>query len=132
MTMTDRGKVIKGLECCVKGDACISDCPYYKEEPMTDGRCITAMQADILALLKEQAWNILTVDANGVIHGLPGDDGPYLMTDGKDTWIDFLVDGVADGIILDSGRDIRENISLEHGFYLVELRIGGKPNENQT
>ena len=49
----DRDKVIKGLECCTKGEVCISDCPYFKEFPMTDGRCITALQADSLALLKE-------------------------------------------------------------------------------
>ena len=61
-----------------------------------------------LALLKELEWNVLTEDADGVIHGFPGDDGQYLMTDGKDIWIDNYVDGVEDGIFLDSGRDIRE------------------------
>ena len=63
---------------------------------------------DILELLKEQEWHTLTEDRDGIIHGLPGDDGQYLMTDGKDIWIDEYMDGVADGIILDSGRDIRE------------------------
>lgn len=58
--------------------------------------------------LKEQEWHMLTEDDDGVIHGFPGDDGQYLMTDGEDIWIDNYVDGVADGIILDSGRDIRE------------------------
>jgi hypothetical protein len=116
--MADREKAVKGLECCVKGDACISDCPYYKEEPMTDGRCITVMQADVLAILKEQQWHLLTEDSDGIVHGLPGDDGQYLMTDGKDTWIDFYVDGVADGIILDSGRDIREIMAW---MYMPEL-----------
>lgn len=52
--MPDREKVIKGLECCTRGDACSSDCPYFKEAPITDGRCITAVQADALALVKEQ------------------------------------------------------------------------------
>ena len=52
--MNDREKVIKGLECCTRGDVCISDCPYFKEVPMADGRCITAVQADALAMLKEQ------------------------------------------------------------------------------
>ena len=61
-----------------------------------------------LKLLKEQGWNVLTEDDDGIIHGLPGDDGQYLMTDGKDIWIDEYVDGVEDGIILESGRDIRE------------------------
>lgn len=52
--MPDREKVIKGLECCTKGGVCFSDCPYSKEVPMVDGRCITTVQADALALLKEQ------------------------------------------------------------------------------
>ena len=59
-------------------------------------------------LLKEQKWHMLTEDDDGIIHGMPGDDGQYLMTDGKDIWIDDYVDGVSDGIMLDSGRDIRE------------------------
>lgn len=56
--MADRKKVIKGLECCIRGETCISDCPYYKEVPMTDGRCITTVQADALAMLKEQEEEI--------------------------------------------------------------------------
>ena len=53
--MVDREKVIKGLECCTNnGVVCFSDCPYCKEFTMADGRCITALQADALALLKEQ------------------------------------------------------------------------------
>ena len=117
--MTDKEKVIKGLECCTNnGVVCFSDCPYCKEFTMADGRCITALQADALALLKEQEWNLLTEDDDGIIHGLPGDDGQYLMTDGKDIWIDEYVDGVADGIILDSGKDIRE---ITAWMYMPEL-----------
>lgn len=56
--MADKEKVIKGLECCTKGDVCFSECPYFKEAPMTDGKCITALQADALALLKEQEKRI--------------------------------------------------------------------------
>lgn len=59
-------------------------------------------------MLKEQEWHMLTEDDDGIIHGLPGDDGQYLMSDGKEIWIDEYADGVADGIFLDSGRDIRE------------------------
>lgn len=73
---------------------------------------------DALDLLKEQEWHMLTEDDDGTIHGLPGDDGQYLMTDGKDIWIDDYVDGVADGIILDSGRDIRE---ITAWMYMPEL-----------
>jgi len=60
--MADREKVIKGLECCTNGDVCISDCTYFKEFPMTDGRCITALQADALSLLKEQEARVMTLD----------------------------------------------------------------------
>ena len=66
----------------------------------------------------ELLWKVLTEDADGVIHGLPGDDGQYIMTDGKDIWIDDYVDGVEDGIILDSGRDIRE---IAAWMYMPEL-----------
>jgi hypothetical protein len=69
-------------------------------------------------LLKKQEGNLLTEDDDGIIHGLPGDDGQYLMTDGKDIWIDEYVDGVADGIILDSGRDVRE---ISAWMYMPEL-----------
>ena len=78
---------------------------------------------EVLALLKEQGWNVLTEDADGVIHGLPGDDGRYIMTDGNDIWIDDYVDGVEDGIILDSGKDIRE---ITAWMYMPELPQNGK------
>ena len=61
-----------------------------------------------VGMLKERQWHILHEDSDGIVHGLPGDDGQYLMTDGKDIWIDDYVDGVDDGVWLDSGRDIRE------------------------
>lgn len=63
-------------------------------------------------------WNLITQDENGMLHGLPGDDGQYLMTDGKNIWIDDYTDGVEDGISLDSGRDIRE---IRAWMYLPEL-----------
>lgn len=69
-------------------------------------------------LLKEQEWHMLTVDDDGIIHGLPGDDGQYLMTDGKDIWIDDFVNGVSDGIFLDSGRDVREIMAW---MYMPEI-----------
>ena len=69
-------------------------------------------------LLKEQEWHMLTEDDYGIVHGLPGDDGQYLMTDGKDIWIDDYIDGVDDGVWLDSGRDIRE---ITAWMYIPEL-----------
>lgn len=52
--MTDREKVIKGLECCiVKPFPNCEKCPYTNEE---EGTCFTMnnMLADALALLKAQ------------------------------------------------------------------------------
>ena len=109
--MTELEKVIKGLESLY--DRLLK---AAKQDPIA--MLDASMVADATILLKEQEWNVLTEDAEGVIHGLPGDDGQYLMTDGKDIWIDDYVDGVADGIILDSGRDIRE---ITAWMYMPEL-----------
>ncbi len=109
--MINRGKILKGLECCAEtiSKACPMECPFWDEcMAKDDGSNMYSVMQAALELLKEQGWNVLTEDTEGVIHGLPGDDGRYIMTDGKDIWIDDYVDGVADGIILDSGRDIRE------------------------
>jgi len=116
--MPDREKVIKGLEGIYR---CISpvthtcgDCPYQDNHVECQRRALS----DAIALLKEQGWNLFTEDDDGIIHGLPGDDGQYIMTDGKDIWIDEYVDGVTDGIFLDSGRDIRE---IKAWMYMPEL-----------
>ena len=85
--------------------------------------CMGQMIEDTIALLKEQEWNILTEDADGIVHGLPGDDGTYLMTDGKDIWIDDYVDGVDDSVFLDSGRDIRE---IKAWMYMPKLPKEGR------
>lgn len=115
--MSDREKIIKGLVSC--NSASCQKCPYNeKKECNNKGFFYSQAIEDALVLLKERGWNVLTEDADGVIHGLPGDDGQYIMTDGKDIWIDDYVDGVADGIILDSGRDIRE---LTAWMYMPEL-----------
>ena len=49
--MTNREKVIKGLECCIKRNpddkTRCGECPY-------DGACLSRLKADALALLKEQ------------------------------------------------------------------------------
>ena len=115
--MPDREKVIYSIERCIchVPDAC-RDCAYDAGHPYNE--CVELMLKDALSLLKGQDWNELTEDADGVIHGMPGDDGQYLMTDGKDIWIDDYVDGVTDGISLDSGRDIRE---ITAWMYMPEL-----------
>ena len=133
----DREKVIKALECRKNadkrcGNPCedIGLCHYATAIRGLDGEIYRPficdrerICADAITLLKEQAWHLLTEDADGIIHGLPGDDGQYLMTDGKDFWIDDYVDGVTDGIFLDSGRDIRE---IKAWMYLPEFSMEGK------
>lgn len=58
--MTDREKVIRGLECCLptglvkSGDAC-NQCPYGSlDKRHSDGYCIRKIMEDALELLKEQ------------------------------------------------------------------------------
>ena len=120
--MPDREKVIKGLECAIgiRGIKNCGDCPYDN-----DFNCVGCdiVMRDALALLKEQEWNMLTEDADGFINGLPGDDGQYLMTDGEEIWIDDYVDGVDDGVFLDSGRDIRE---IKAWMYMPKLPKKGQ------
>ena len=93
---------------------CKKNCPYY-QDCSGGGVCNT-----VLSLLKEHEWHMLTEDNDGIIHGLPGDNGQYLLTDGEDIWIDDYVDGVDDGVWLDSGRDIRE---IKAWMYMPDLPI---------
>ena len=55
--MTDREKVIKGLECCGETMTC-NQCPYDSEM----GGCFRNLKADALNLLKEQEPRVLTHD----------------------------------------------------------------------
>ena len=49
--MTDREKVIVGLECMANdGGVCRSDCPYFEN---IRASCVTVMSRDALELLKE-------------------------------------------------------------------------------
>ena len=50
--MIDKEKVLKGLECCSRGNMCAKACPYDGEE---DGfeECTSELARDTLALLKE-------------------------------------------------------------------------------
>ena len=122
--MANRDKVFDALRNCITEPKC-RDCPWEECERFDCKKANVPVNLllDVLNLLKEQEWNMLTEDADGVIHGLPGDDGQYLMTDGKDIWIDDYVDGVVDGIILDSGRDIRE---ITAWMYMPELPKTGR------
>jgi hypothetical protein len=85
-----------------------------------------AMVEDMAKRLEEQEWNLLTEDDEGFIHGLPGDDGQYLMTDGRVIWIDDFIDGVDDGVSLDSGRDVRE---IKAWMYMPKLPEKKKEND---
>jgi len=115
--MIDRAKVIKGLRHCSDSHTTVCrECPYHYEFG-----CSVVLASEAFELLKEQDWHLITVDSDGLLHGLPGDDGQYIMTDGKDIWIDDYVDGVSDGIILDSGKDIREIIAWMHMPELPKL-----------
>ena len=113
----DREKVIKGLE-LLKDFLC---------DGLPGKRVVfnsyIGIANDAISLLKEQEWNLLTEDDDGIIHGLPGDDGQYLMTDGRDIWIDDYMDGVDDGIFLDSGRDVRE---IKAWMYMPKLQNEGR------
>ena len=117
----DREKVIKGMRMCISQVECSpDDCPYYIRPNNASGLCWDRLMTDALALIKEHGWTLIMEDADGYLHGLPGDDGQYLMTDGKDIWIDDYVDGVDDGVWLDSGRDIRE---IRAWMYMPKLPI---------
>lgn len=133
--MTERKKLIitiqnridearnKGLKTTTIFISTLSTCMALLKEQEYKDRMFHALEDDWKAMLKEQEWNILTEDADGIVHGLPGDDGTYLMTDGKDIWIDDYVDGVDDGVFLDSGRDIRE---IKAWMYMPKLPKEGR------
>ena len=69
MEMSDRKKVIKGLECCTK-KICIykdteKECPYWElcgeyEDSFED--CTTALSKDALPLLKAQEPRVMTLE----------------------------------------------------------------------
>ena len=59
--MTDREKVIKGLECCSKGDCADCDnCTYHGIQ--TDVPCESTLMRDALALLKAQVPRVMEFD----------------------------------------------------------------------
>ena len=58
--MTDREKVIKGLECCKEtGWTSCHTCPYYRGDI---DACIPKIKSDALALLKAQEPQVLTLE----------------------------------------------------------------------
>lgn len=70
--MTDREKVMKGLECCLdcKDDNCPADCPYM-EDCFPDGTALTAIYpvlTDAYELLKMQEPKPMLDIADSVLH----------------------------------------------------------------
>ena len=62
--MTEREKVIKGLECCLNTsefEECTENCPYCTKE-LGEGVCSENMMRDALSLLKAQEPNWISVD----------------------------------------------------------------------
>ena len=80
--MTDREKVIKGLECCSSAEECGKQCPYWDDK----GACRTHLEADALALLKTQEPRVMTLEE---VDALGDDDIVWLEClytfDGKKT-----------------------------------------------
>ena len=123
--MIEKEKVLSGLHCrgqdlLIDPPAC-DGCKYH----VLFANCIIGCDfrrlcRDAIDLLKEQGWHLIREDADGYLHGLPGDDGQYIMTDGNDIWIDDYVDGGDDGVWLDSCRDIRE---IKAWMYMPKLPI---------
>lgn len=84
---SDREKIIKGLECCIKRDpddkTRCGECPY-------EGACLNRLKLDALALLKAQEPRVITLEElenlqNGVAVFVEFSDGrllPMLVEDG--------------------------------------------------
>ena len=51
--MTDREKVVKGLEVCTQPGSC-RECPYWRVYDSTIEQCVKELMLDALELLKEQ------------------------------------------------------------------------------
>lgn len=70
--MIDKGKVLKGLECCcsMTGEAC-RQCPYDEECAEMIGSGSAHLCSDALELLKEKQKQRFFVDSDGKITPLP-------------------------------------------------------------
>ena len=72
--MSDREKVLKGLECCSEsiGKACPMECPYRTECLMQDdGSQMYSVMHAALKLLKKQSKQRFFVDSDGKMTPLP-------------------------------------------------------------
>ena len=101
--MTDREKVIRGLEICTKPGYCSDRCPYYHIE-ITDGSCDYFLLTDALDLLREQEPRLMTLEELQAI-GAPWDRNtpPYLFVEERagtgSCWIRWMSWGIIhDGV----------------------------------
>jgi len=72
--MPDLEKVIKGLECCIKGDCRENACPYA-----LDNACRKSLAIDALSLLKAQEPRVM--DADEIV--LSADPSKWLWVERK-------------------------------------------------
>ena len=113
--MTEREKVIRGLEWCIKldGNGCSLECPYLAGK----SPCPNAMLRDALSLLKEQEPRVLTVEEirSGAV---------------EVAWIeDADKPGVIPGIwfrLSNEGEDEAVDIHIRDGFVGARLEVYGK------
>ena len=60
--MTDREKVMKGLECCIVGAMKCDECPYIAVEGETVLACQGKLTEDAVSSLKAQEPRVMTID----------------------------------------------------------------------
>ena len=60
--MTDREKVIKGLECCAAYEYKCNDCPYQDDGGAEDGCYSDELKTDALSLLKAQEPMVMALE----------------------------------------------------------------------
>ena len=77
--MTDREKVIKGLECCDNDDC--DNCPYFRSCVENDfGTCRATLHRDALVLLKAQEPRVMTLEElSGIYVEFKGDLVPMSL-----------------------------------------------------
>jgi NADH pyrophosphatase NudC (nudix superfamily) len=75
--MTDREKVIKGLECCIESDdeACPKECPFYKECLTDDMPYMPAIRAALELLKEQESEKVLNAKDRSIINETHGKTG---------------------------------------------------------
>lgn len=113
--MADRGKVIKGLECCILSDEeceCLDECPYHDDCWETDCELGYILKKDALKLLKEQEAEKpkeVNIRCTKCKYYAPGDHAGFWRCE---NW----------------GVDINRQASPPETFYCAD----GEPKEEET